>query len=25
VLISRHETFMPALLSFARERGYIDP
>jgi len=24
VLISRHETFMPALLSFARDRGYID-
>ena len=24
VLISRHETFMPALLSFARERGYIE-
>ncbi|MAH87423.1 MAG: hypothetical protein CMF26_02290 [Kiloniella sp.] len=24
VLISRHETFLPALLSFARERGHID-
>ena len=24
VLISRHETFLPALLGFARERGYID-
>ena len=24
VLISRHETFLPAMLSFARERKYID-